>query len=343
MAYVDIPGATASTHLLGIDDVDATLRCVVTATNVDGFDIATSNEVGPIAAAADATVTAGPADGLGSAPAPAASAGASVAAPAASGSGAGPVSGASGGGWEDISGETDPTYVPSVDDIGLNLRCVVTATNGSGFATAASNEVGPVDSPGPTIVTAPAASATGRSPAPSVGGLGWEDIPGETSSTFVPGEDEVDRLVRCVVTATNGSGFATATSNELGPIAEAVPVSATVVAPAADAVGASPTSEMPISATIVTGPASATGGGPAPSIDAVSADATVVAPAATATGSMPVPAVAASASVTAPAADATGSGGHPSNEAVPVAGVGFNSAPRTAGPFLQPDRTPVLA
>lgn len=53
--------------------------------------------------------------------------------------------------WEDIEGATGDQYTPVEDDIGYEIRCVVTATNSAGSASEASNEVGPVEAAPETV------------------------------------------------------------------------------------------------------------------------------------------------------------------------------------------------
>lgn len=49
------------------------------------------------------------------------------------------------GGWSNIVGATASTYLLTGDDEKVDVRCVVTATNSVGTASANSNKVGPID------------------------------------------------------------------------------------------------------------------------------------------------------------------------------------------------------
>lgn len=50
------------------------------------------------------------------------------------------------------------------------------------------------------------------------GSTGWANITGATSSTYVIASGEATKYLRCVVTASNASGSASANSNVLGPV-----------------------------------------------------------------------------------------------------------------------------
>lgn len=140
----DIAGATGTTYTLVEADVGQTITCVVTATNSEGSNTATSNEVGPVAGIAPSftvdpvlsgtptvgetlSVTNGTAGGI----------------PAATFTRA----------WlrdgDEIAGATGTTRVLTEDDIGAQISVRVTATNSAGSDVAVSNELGPVVAPEP--------------------------------------------------------------------------------------------------------------------------------------------------------------------------------------------------
>lgn len=141
-----------------------------------------------------------------------------------------------------ISGATGASYTLVSADAGANITLRVTATNPAGSATATSASVGPVTSV-PANTAAP--SVTGDltvgsvltttngswsgTPAPTItrswqrsvnGTTAWANIPGQTGLTYTTTEDDADYYVRCLVTATNSAGTASAASNVVGPIVE---------------------------------------------------------------------------------------------------------------------------
>lgn len=135
----NISGATGATYTLVAADVGQTITCVVTATNSEGSDTATSNGVGPVAGLAPSftvdpvlsgtptvgetlTVTNGTAGGV----------------PAATFSRSWLRDGTA------IAGATGSTRVLTEDDIGAQISVRVTATNSAGSDVAISNELGPV-------------------------------------------------------------------------------------------------------------------------------------------------------------------------------------------------------
>jgi hypothetical protein len=168
--FANISGATASTHVVVSGDETFPVRCVVTATNAGGSTSANSNSVTPQA----------PASGVP----------ANTVAPVITTDGT-PQTGetitCSTGTWTNtptsyayqwqragtnISGATSASHLLDVADVGLAIRCVVTATNATGAGTPAnSNAVTP---------SAPSSSgyvAFGWANAPS----GW--VPGDPAPT----------------------------------------------------------------------------------------------------------------------------------------------------------------
>lgn len=135
-----IAAATASTYPLVLADLAATITCAVTATNARGSAGALTNALGPVAAAAP-------------------SAPVNTVAPVASGTATvGQTLSVSNGTWTGsptytrqwrrngtpIGGATASTYVLVLADAGALVSCLITGTNVSGSASAASNSLGPV-------------------------------------------------------------------------------------------------------------------------------------------------------------------------------------------------------
>lgn len=138
-------------------------------------------------------------------------------------------------GATNIASATGTTYTLVAADVGQSITCVVTATNAAGAATETSNSVGPVAGIAPSFTVDPALSGTptvGETLTVTNGTAGgtpeaafvraWlrDDvaIAGETATTYVLTEDDVDALISVRVTATNSAGSDVATSNELGPV-----------------------------------------------------------------------------------------------------------------------------
>jgi fibronectin type 3 domain-containing protein len=145
--------------------------------------------------------------------------------------------------FSDISAATANAYTLTAADVGNDVRCVVTGTNASGSQPANSNAVGPISSsPAPPVNTAPpvvnGSTVQGSgltvsdgtwtgSPAPTFTYQWQRDVAGNgvfsnislaTTNAYTLVAADVGNDVRCVVTATNGSGSASANSNAVGPI-----------------------------------------------------------------------------------------------------------------------------
>jgi hypothetical protein len=156
--------------------------------------------------------------------------------------------------WEDcsssgsncahISGATSHNYALSVGDVGHTIRAIVTATNGSGSASATSSASGVVAAaPAPAAPVssgAPVVSGTAQegdtlttsngswSNAPSSFAYQWEDcdgsgasctaISGARSSSYALGSGDVGHTVRSVVTGSNAGGSGSATSGATGVV-----------------------------------------------------------------------------------------------------------------------------
>ena len=230
-----IAGATTATYVT-TQNAGTLIRCAVTATNTDGANTSTS---------APLTVTIAPP--------------ANTVAPAATGSTySGSTLTCSNGTWTSsptgfayawtangtpIGGATATTYVIA-QPVGTLVRCVVTATNAAGSASATSAPR-TVNAGPPTITTAPAitgSTPTGSSLTCSTGtwtstptgyAYAWTSngtpIGGATSSTYVTVQ-AAGAAIRCVVTASNADGSATSTS---APVTVTVAAPTNSVAPAA--------------------------------------------------------------------------------------------------------------
>ncbi len=153
-----------------------------------------------------------------------------------------------------IASATANTYTIVTADDGCNLRCVVTATNSVGAASANSNKLGLVGQALPpsntSVPVVSGFSRTGQTLTTTLGvwdnlgsspsyayqwqdsadGLtGWANIALATSSTYVIGGGEASKYIRCEVTASNSAGGTAADSSAYGPV-QAAPVNS--VAPA---------------------------------------------------------------------------------------------------------------
>jgi hypothetical protein len=149
-----------------------------------------------------------------------------------------------------ITGATSTSYVLQSSDVGHRMRVRVTATNSAGVQTAASNATAVVTSStpagAPRNTSEPSITGTARSGQTLTATVGtWTGtapiafahqwlrcdrngnncvaLSGQTRSTYVLVNDDVDRQIRVRVTGTNSQGSATATSNAtalvLGPTA----------------------------------------------------------------------------------------------------------------------------
>jgi hypothetical protein len=222
---VNISGATSSTYVLVAADIGTQVRCVVTAINPVGSTSANSN--------ATATVQ-------GQAPV-------NTVAPVVSGTTTvGQTLSTTTGTWTgnptptftyqwqrnsvNISGATSSSYTLVNADYNTNIRCVVTGTNAAGTASANSNSVGPIAGLAPVNTVAPVVSGTAASgqtlsttngtwtgaPTPTFA-YQWQrnsvNISGATSATYLVVDADIGSTLRCVVTATNALGSASANSN----------------------------------------------------------------------------------------------------------------------------------
>ncbi|WP_295640193.1 SwmB domain-containing protein [Novosphingobium sp.] len=150
-----------------------------------------------------------------------------------------------------ISGATAAGYTPIAGDVGHTLKCIVTATNGSGSVSAPSNvTAATVAPPAPSNTVAPALSTTtvvvGSAISVTTGtwtanptGFAYQwayadtsaAISGATTAGYTPVAGDVGHTLKCTVTATNANGSAAAVSNtSSAAVAAAAPVN--TVAPA---------------------------------------------------------------------------------------------------------------
>jgi len=160
----------------------------------------------------------------------------------------------SGGSCGDISGATGQTHSVGSSDVGKTLRVVVTATNSSGSATAASSPTGVVapaaSAPRPTkqdphgtaqvgqTVTVDNGSWNGTQPISY--SYQWQrcntagtcsNIGGATKSSYAPSTSDVGYRLRAVVTAKNSGGSTSIASNVTLAVLAAVAAPANTAKP----------------------------------------------------------------------------------------------------------------
>lgn len=136
----DVEGATAATYSLGVEDVGATLRVVVTASNGEGSENATSSPTSMIAAITSPSDTAAPAlAGLAQVgQALSANPGTWVGPPAPTLAYQWELCNAAGEACAAIESATGLTYEPNDDELGKTVKLLVTATNAAGSTEASS-------------------------------------------------------------------------------------------------------------------------------------------------------------------------------------------------------------
>lgn len=146
-----------------------------------------------------------------------------------------------------IGGATSSTYVLVAGDVGFGIFCRVRATNtiAPSGVTADSNTTAAIGGTAPVNSVAPVVSGTatfGQTlsttdgtwtgvPTPTFA-YQWQrvttNIGGATSSTYVLVAADVGNTIRCVVTATNVAGSASANSNSTASVSAAVPGAPTI-------------------------------------------------------------------------------------------------------------------
>ncbi len=247
-ACADIAGATSSTYTLTPADVAATIRVVVTGTNVISTASGTSAQTAVVQALAPINTTAPSISGTAQdAQTLTLNPGAWDGTPAITTTYQWRRCDASGLSCADIAGATGLTYVPVPADVGKTLRAVVTATNAGGSTGAATVQTAVVAAAPPANTVAPVVSGTARdgqtlsttngtwtgTPAISytyqwrrcnAAGAACADIAGATGSSYVQVAADVGGTLRVVVTGTNAGGNASATSAQSGVVAPAPPV-----------------------------------------------------------------------------------------------------------------------
>jgi fibronectin type 3 domain-containing protein len=233
---VNISGATASTYRLLAAQVGKTIKVVVTATNSAGSPSATS--------AASATVTTGPPVNL-TLPAITGTAqiGQTLTTTSGTWAGTGTITTAvqwkrcdsAGANCTVIPGATNTTYTLTSNDAGSKLSTTVGAANGAGSTSVDAAVTAVVVGVAPANVTVPTVSGTAKQArtlsattgtwsgtAPITHAHQWRrcdsagancvDIAGATASSYSPTAADVNSKLRVVVTATNATGNAGATS-----------------------------------------------------------------------------------------------------------------------------------
>lgn len=230
---VDIPGETNSTYTNVQADVAQTISCTVTAHNIRGSVSADSNGVQ-----------------IGGAPV-------NTAQPVVSGDTlVGSTLATTNGTWVafpaptftyqwlrqglPISGANANTYLLVNDDEGSAIQCRVIATNFFGNNSAVSNAVGPIEQPlsAPVNTTPPTTNSETfvgleidcgngiwtANPDPTFA-YQWQadqtDIPSATADSYTLTSNELGKMMRVKVTATNSQGSADAFSAESGPVVNA--------------------------------------------------------------------------------------------------------------------------
>jgi hypothetical protein len=231
-----IGGATSSTLVIS-QSVGTQLRCVVTATNAGGSTSATS--------AATTVTLAAPSNTALPNISGATTAGSTLTCSTGTWS---PAPTSYGYAWtangSPISGATSATYVIT-EAIGTLLRCTVTGTNATGSSSATSAAVTVSSPAAPANTALPAITGTTGpggtlscstgtwTNAPTGYAYAWtaggSPIAGETSSSHIVAE-AVGTQLRCVVTATNAGGSASATSAAVTVSTTAPPTSTTAPA-----------------------------------------------------------------------------------------------------------------
>lgn len=234
-----IISATSSTYNLQASDVGHLVSCKVTAYNINGSGLASSNLVGPVTAAVAPPVNT---------VAPVASGGVivgdTVSCTTGTWTGAGPITYTYQwtSGLMNIPFATSNTYVLQASDDGNNINCIVRAYNVGGGQYAGSNTLGPVIGL-PVNTVAPVISGNAWA-----GGLlscttgSWTNSPtgytyqwynssigaisGATSSSYSPQGSDVGYTIHCIVFASNTAGTSAlgATSNTTANIVYVTPV-----------------------------------------------------------------------------------------------------------------------
>jgi hypothetical protein len=248
---VAISGATATTYLLTSTDVGKTIRVKVTATNASGSANATSAATATVTAAAPVNTAVPAITGT-------AKDGQTLTSTTGTWTGTTPLTYArqwrrcdsSGATCTDISGATATTYVLAAADVGQTIRVVLTASNTAGNASATSTATATVTTAAPANTALPAITGTAKEgqlltasngswtgsatitytyqwQTCNTSGASCTAISAATLSTYRLASTDVGKTVRAVVTATNATGSASATSAATAAITTGPPVSTT--------------------------------------------------------------------------------------------------------------------
>jgi hypothetical protein len=246
--WANLAGATSSTYTLTSANVGNYLRIQVTATNPYGSTPAVSTSSAQITGAVPVNTSSPTQSGT-------AQDGQTLTAATGSWSGTPTItysyqwqsSGTSTGPWANIAGATSSNYTIPSAQIGNYLRVFVTATNGSGSATAASAASAIVAGSSPINAALPTTGGTttdGQTLTSTPGTWNgsptitytyqWQDAPaaagpytniaGATSATYTVSSTEIGKYLHLQVTATNPYGSASAVSAAVGPVAAILPV-----------------------------------------------------------------------------------------------------------------------
>jgi hypothetical protein len=229
---VDISGATAATRVLTEADIGAVMSCRVTATNAMGSASTLSNNSSAVLALAPINTTLPVITGT-------AQQGENLFCSTGSWVNV-PVSYAYQ--WKrdgaNIGGATTNSYTPTIFDVGVQLTCVVSATNTGGTGNATSAATAAVLPLPPTYTIAPSLSGTAQVGQMLLCDEGtWNNSPtfafewyadnvlvaGQSASTIVLTGAELNKVIDCKVTATNAAGSAFAYSNESAAVLPAAP------------------------------------------------------------------------------------------------------------------------
>ncbi len=251
---IAIPGETGTSYTLTADDIDSTVRALVTASNVAGVAAAPSAPTAVVAADAPVNVVAPVVSGTRVD-------GETLTTDDGTWTGTQPIlytyqwqrCDSLGNNCANVFGATDASHLLVSDDIGQVVRVVVTAANEAGTASASSSVAVPVDYAPPANVVEPTTTGTPRAGETLTAHDGnwtgsqpidetyqWQrcdedgnncaDIPGATDDTYALTDDDTGHTVRVEVTYTNPAGADTATSDPTGVVDGNPPVN--VVDPA---------------------------------------------------------------------------------------------------------------
>ncbi|MFL5838888.1 MAG: fibronectin type III domain-containing protein, partial [Thermoleophilaceae bacterium] len=248
---IDIPGATGSTYTLRASDVGQTVKVVVTETNAAGSASAASGATAVVTASPPSntirpTITGTAGDGE------------QLTAARGTWSGSTPITYAyqwrrcdsNGANCTDIASATDVAYSPTSTDVGSTIVVAVIATNGAGFATAASLATTPVGGVAPANTSSPSISGGANDgqtltadhgdwngSTPITYGYQWRRcdtsganctaIPSATAASYTLTSDDVGSTIIVAVTASNSGGSSTATSSASGLVAGIAPANTT--------------------------------------------------------------------------------------------------------------------